>query len=43
MNPSILERLKQETQANHADVERRVDLAGRLRTSPAYRMLLEDF
>ena len=43
MNPSLLERLKQETQANHTEVERQVDLLSRLQTPSAYRTLLEDF
>jgi heme oxygenase len=40
---SLIQRLKAETQASHAWLERRVDLPRRLRTSSGYRSLLEAF
>jgi heme oxygenase (biliverdin-IX-beta and delta-forming) len=43
MNFSLLERLKLETTAIHAQLESRVDIRNRVRTTAGYRALLEAF
>ncbi len=43
MDSSILQRLKRETQACHADLERRVDVLNRVQTVAGYRRLLQTF
>ena len=43
MNSSLLERLKLETSAIHAQLESRVDIRNRVRTKAGYRALLEAF
>jgi heme oxygenase len=40
---SLLGRLRRETQASHGEVERRVDILSRVRTTQSYRTLLEQF
>jgi heme oxygenase len=41
MAPSLIDRLKRETQASHRDVEHHVDVMNRVRTVGSYRTLLE--
>ena len=43
MAASLLERLRRETHASHGEVERRVDILSRVRTTQSYRTLLEQF